>query len=82
MTTNDIITGLQTLMPYYDNQNGHHTGAEHDILYAYTTDKPLSKEDIEKMIELGWHQEYDDIDYDKDFDVSDYRADEGWQSYV
>lgn len=78
MKTRDIIEGLQTLMPFYENKDGFNTGAEHDILYAYPTDKPLSDEAIDKMIELGWHQEYDGLDYNKDFSRTDYRQDESW----
>ena len=82
MTTRALIKGLQTLLPFYDNQDGYHTGAEHDVIYGDPTNKPLSDKAIEIMISLGWHQEYDGRDYDKDFSKENYREDEGWQFYT
>jgi hypothetical protein len=82
MTTRNIIEGLQTLMPFYDKPDGYHVGAEHDVIYGYATDKPLTPEALAKMIELGWHQEYDERDYDEDFSAADYRPDEGWHAYT
>ena len=82
MKTKNIIDGLLILQPYYDKQDGYHSGAEHDELYAYATDRPLSDKDVEKMIALGWHQEYDERDYEKDFSLSDYRPEETWVCYT
>jgi hypothetical protein len=82
MKTNNIIKGLQTLAPYYAKPNGFNCGAEHDAIYAYATDMTIEDNDIEKMIELGWHQEYDELDCNEDFSVSDYRQDESWVAYT
>lgn len=82
MRTREIIEGLQTLMPFYDNQDGFHNGAEHDVFYAYATDKPLTDDALSKMIELGWHQEHDGRDYEEDFTQTDYRPDESWVCYT
>jgi hypothetical protein len=54
-TTKQIIEGMTILLPYYDNPNGYHSGAEHDVLYMYETDKPVSDEDKVKLEELGWN---------------------------
>jgi hypothetical protein len=82
MKTVDLIKGLQILLPYYGDQSGYHAGAEHDVLYAYPTNDPLTDEDVEKMIALGWYQEHDDRDYSEDFSLSDYRQDESWCCYT
>ena len=82
MRTKDIIKGLQILMPYYDKPDGYNIGANHDVIYAYATNNPISKKDLAKMIELGWHQEHDGRDYDNAFCPSDYIADESWHCYV
>ena len=78
----NIIEGLQTLLPYYSNKDGFHSGAEHDVFYAYKTDQPLSDNAISKMISLGWHQEYVGLDYCKDFSNEDYKQDESWVCYI
>jgi hypothetical protein len=53
--TINIIKGMQILLPYYDNP-GYHTGADHDVIYMYAPDKPLSEEDKQELEELGWFQ--------------------------
>jgi len=78
MKTKNIIEGLQTLMPYYHDRNDYTIGAEHDTLYAYVTDDPLSEQDVKKMIELDWVQEYCNVD----FSVDDYDPDESWVNYL
>ena len=52
----NLLDGLNLLLPYYNDPNGYHIGAEHDQFYAYATDRPLSDADVAKMIELGWFQ--------------------------
>ncbi len=66
MKLNDFIDGLLTLRQYYTDPNGYHIGSEHDQLYAYKTDKPLSETDVERMRALGWFQP--DQDYDAPYD--------------
>lgn len=79
MKTTDLIKGLQILQPYYSN-TGYNTGAEHDVIYAYATDAPLTDDDIAKMIELGWIQE--DAEYGDEFTAADYDAEESWSVYL
>jgi len=81
LKTKNIIEGLQILLPFYDNQDGFHNGAEHDAFYAYATEKPLTDEALGKMIALGWFQE-DVAPTDHDFSKSDYSPDDGWTCYV
>lgn len=77
--TKNIIEGLQILMPYYDDQDGFHNAAEYDQFYAYATDRPLSKADVERMIALDWFQEVGDID---EFTAAKYDPEEGWSCFV
>ena len=48
MRTREIIAGLQTLMPFYNNQEGYHTGAEIDEIRSCPTDRPLSDAAVDK----------------------------------
>lgn len=81
MRTNDIIEGLQILQKYRDKPDGYSVGAEHDILYAYETDRPVEVEDLKRLIELGWFQEDVDCGDDK-FSIEHYQSDEGWAAFV
>ena len=80
MKTLDIIAGLQTLMPFYHDQNGSHNFADHDFLSAYPTDMPLSDEALDKMIEFGWFQDHPDRNYSEPFTREEYRENETWVS--
>lgn len=80
MNLKDIRTGIETLQPYYDKPDGYHLNAEHDQIWLDATDKPLSPEDVQKMIDASWWQERSN--YDKDFTAADYDPEEGWTGYV
>lgn len=86
MKLSNFVDGLSTLRPYYNDPDGYHIGAEHDQFWAFQTDKPLPPEVVQQMIELGWFQEYerddDDKDDGEDFALKDYRADESWTAYT
>jgi uncharacterized protein YqhQ len=56
MNLKNFIDGVDILKKYYDNLGGYHLGAEHDQIYLYQTDKPLSDEDQTKMKSLKWFQ--------------------------
>lgn len=56
MRTIHIIAGITTLAHYRDKTDGRDLGAEHDQIFAFATDKPLSDADVEKMRKLGWFQ--------------------------
>jgi len=76
MRTKDIIEGLTILQGYRDKPDGFDVGAEHDVLYAFATDRPLSAEDVARMIALGWHQE------GRSDDGPEYDPEESWAAYV
>lgn len=83
MTTEKMIEGLTILQKYRDKPDGYHCSAEHDVLYVFATDKPLSNEDLARMIELGWTQHnvnYSDGDWE--FSAKYYNQDESWVCFV
>jgi hypothetical protein len=79
MKLSNLIDGLTTLRPYYDDQDGYHTGAEHDQIYAYATSRPLTPEDVAKMKELGWFQPDASPKDDED---PPYDPEEGWSAFT
>lgn len=81
METHKIIEGLE-ILEQYRNKSGFDVCAEHDVLYAYSTDQELTQKDLGRMIEMGWHQEYIGLDYSTDFSSVDYKVDENWFCYV
>jgi hypothetical protein len=70
-----FIEGLQILRLYFDDPDGYHIGSEHDKFYVYRTDKPVSKEDVLKLQQLGWFQE--EIE-----ECGDYDPAEGWGCFT
>lgn len=56
MKLSALADAVNILRPYYNDPDGYHVGAEHDEIFLYTTDKPLSAEDVAKMRSLGWSQ--------------------------
>jgi hypothetical protein len=79
--TRDIIEGLTILEKYHDKAGGFNCGAEHDVLYAYPTDKPVKKKDLDRLIKLGWRQHEVDTGED-DFAAKHYDPAEGWSAYT
>ena len=69
MKLNNFIEGLQILQQYFDN-DGYYTSSEHDQFIVYPTDRKLSKEDVQKMKDLGWFQP----------DSDDYNPEENWSA--
>lgn len=81
MLLSRFVQGLQILQKYYD-LDGFHIGAEHDEFFVYTTDRPLSEKDLNKVVALGWFQrEVVPADHGE-FQASDYDPDQGWSAYV
>jgi hypothetical protein len=80
MKTKAIIEGLQVLLPFYNDQDGFHNGAEHDTFYAYATDTELPEAAVKWLIELGWFQP--DVEYEDDFLPEHYDPSEGWVAYL
>lgn len=53
-----IIEGLTILKKYAKSPEW--IAAEHDILYGPPTQSDISKEDAERLEEIGWHKEDED----------------------
>ena len=75
MNLKNFMDGLQALLPYYEKPDDYHLGAEHDQIYVYRTDKPLSANDVQTMRDLGWFQPEQD-------DGEDYDPGMGWTTFV
>ena len=83
MELSKILEGLQTLQPFYDGKE-YVTGAEHDVLYAYATKRPLPPELVQKMVDLGWFQEDEEglIPEGEEFAAKHYSPEESWTAYT
>jgi hypothetical protein len=82
MELGNIIDGLQLLRQYYNDQNGYKTGADHDVLYAYPTDRPISPEDVKRLAELGWYQPEVAVGEDYGWKPENYDPGEGWAAFT
>ena len=76
MKLNELIEGLKILQKYYDQPNGYNTGADHDVIYIYQTQKPVSEEDLKKLHEFGFFQSGYKLEN------GEYNPDEGWQVFT
>jgi hypothetical protein len=77
VTIGRLVEGLQILLPYYKNgAESYAVSAQHDILFASSTDKPLEEKHLRRLLELGWFQpevENGESSIDN-YDVSEYWA--------
>ena len=73
MNLKNFIEGVTTLTKYCD-QDSYQIGAGHDQFYFYATARPVSKEDYERLIELGWFQ--------PDIRGDEYDPVEGWSCFT
>lgn len=78
MKLSELAQAIQILSTYYDDPDGYHVAAEHDQIFLYATDRPLSEADVARMLALGWWQESGATDDDPEA----YDADEVWQHYT
>lgn len=81
MKTCDIVEGIQILAKYRDKP-GWDLGAEHDVIYCFNTDRPVTPEDLQRLVDLGWFQEDADYDPSDGFKVENYDPEESWTAYV
>lgn len=75
MNLGSFITGAEIIRKYYSARDGYHLAAEHDQIYLYPTDHPMTEEDVFAVKELGWFQ--DDVGDDDEYDPTS-----GWSCYV
>jgi hypothetical protein len=81
MKMNDVIEGLQILQKYFDDPNGYNTAAEHDQIFVYPTNKPVSPEDVARLRELGWFQP-DAGSRGVEAGKEPYEPEDGWTAYT
>lgn len=74
MDLGDFKSGVEIISRYYADPSGYHLAAEHDQIYLYPTDSPMSEEDVAAVKELGWFQDGGEDDV--------YDSDNGWSCYV
>lgn len=75
MNLGSFVAGVEIIRKYYSARDGYHLAAEHDQIYLYPTDHPMSEEDVAAVRDLGWFQ--DDA---SDSDVYDPAG--GWSCFV
>ena len=81
MKLDNLIEGLTILRPHYKNGgDSYNTGAEHDQIYAYQTDTPLTETEAARMRELGWFQP--DVPEDDEENPGPYDPEEGWSAFT
>lgn len=76
MKFNSVKEGLEILSKYFDI-DGHNIGAEHDEIFVYQTSIPVSIDDVNRLIMLGWRQNH--VDY---FELEDYCFEESWVASI
>lgn len=81
MTLGEFLAGAEILRPYYDDPNGYHLGADHDVIYVYNTDRPVLPADLERLAAMGWQQDNTSHE-DGEWRVADYDPEESWWAYV
>ena len=74
MNLRDFKLGLDYFSQYYTDPSGHHLAAGHDQIYLYSTDRPMSEEDVATVKKLGWFQDNTPGD--------EYSPDDGWSCFV
>lgn len=78
MKLSELAQAVQIMSTYYDDPDGYHVAAEHDQIFLYATDRPLTAEDVARMLALGWFQESGATDDEPEA----YDAEEGWQHFT
>ncbi len=82
MNLRDFKAGVEIISRYYNDPDGYHIGAEHDVFYMYQTNKPISKHDLEALIKHGLFQEEVKYENSDEFQAADYDPEEGWTCYT
>lgn len=56
MAFDKVLRALEITRPHFTDPSGYHLGAEHDEIYIWKTDTPLSEAEVAEMRALGWEQ--------------------------
>lgn len=80
MTNANVIEGLTILQKYYEEKPGYNIGADHDVIYACNTTRPVEESDVQRLVELGWFQRH--AEYDEEFTASNYDPECSWWAFT
>lgn len=84
MTLGKFMAGLYILSKYYNQPDGYHLGAEHDIVYVYPTGRQVNEDDLKKLFQFDFFQP--EVQTPEDCAPEDtwkyYAPEEGWATYV
>lgn len=75
MTLRELVEGIEILRKHYNDPDGYHVGAEHDQIFLWATDTPLSEEEVAQMRELDWFQSETN-------EEEGYSPDDGWSAWA
>jgi alkylation response protein AidB-like acyl-CoA dehydrogenase len=68
MNLKNFIKGIRLLRPFYADPDGYHIQAEHDQFFMDATNRPVPREIVKELKDLGWFQP----NVDKDgYDISE-----------
>ena len=79
MKTKNLIEGLIILEQYRNYSDGYNVNAIVDEIHVCSTDRPISKKDIERLVLLGWEQNIEGVDTFTEFE---YDINEPWIAHV
>ncbi len=83
MTLSKVIEALLIVQPYF-NEDGYHIGTDHDKIFIYKTDIPMTIEDAKRLVDLGFRQDKDGIragDKDGEYE-GEYNPNSDWAAFV
>lgn len=76
MNLKQFLVGVQIIRQYYHDPDGYHLDADHDVIYMYATDRPITPEHVAELLDLGWFQP------DQCEEEYVYDSYSGWQAYT
>lgn len=74
MNMQSLIEGLTLVNSYNNDPTGYGVSADHDLIYAFATDRPMTTDDVQRMRDLGWFQ--------MEAPEDEYDPRESWCAYV
>jgi len=75
-----LIAAMTVLEKYYDTDD-YHLWVDFAI-NLFETDRPLSQDDVQTMIDCGFKQEFTTDGRSEIFTASDYDPEEAWRAYI
>lgn len=83
MGIDDLHESLGIFKKYSDGSR-YNISAEHDQIWVHGLDpnKPVKQSDLERLIDLGWHQDDVDVQSGTDFGPEHYDPECVWSHYT